>query len=724
MSLRVKSMLVASGTMAILMLILFVSARLILTDSYTRLEQQDTLVHVERALNAFTNELLTLETTATDYATWDDTYNFIPERTPGYVESNYTDSAFSNSRLSLVMLIDAQGQAVYVKGYNLGQNQAQAISPETEALILKDEVLLQPTRTLDPRQGLLALPDGLYLIVSQPILTSAGDGPSRGALIMARAVTPAEITRLSEVTELQLTMLDLSAPLEAEAQAARALLSAQQPMTVRVVNEQLVQGYGLIEDIHGQPVQMLRVDLDRRIYQQGQQTLSYLMLALVGAGLFMGTALTLLLERTVIARLHRLNREVRNIGARANVGLRVSARDADEIGSLATEINHTLDSLETAQRLLRQREREALTLLDSLPAYAFFKDAQGRYVAANQEFCAALHCPREAIGGKTDYDFYPRERAERYRADDAYVMQHGETREVAEETIGSGPDAVVLATKKVPLKDEQGQVIGLIGLAFDVTDRRRAAQEIAQARDQALEALRFKSQLLAHVSHDLRTPINAILGYTEMLQAGVYGPVTEEQRQPLARISLSCNQLARMVNDLLSQSRLEAGKQTLVNRPFAPANLLDAIKAVAAPIAQDKHLELHCNLDPAMPAEIYGDYDRLYQVVLNLVDNALKFTEQGAINVQITRPTATEYAISVTDTGQGIPPQEQALIFEAFQQGAAPARGRYKGVGLGLSIVKQLTVQMGGQISVSSQIGQGSTFTITMPITLTQEVIA
>lgn len=125
-----------------------------------------------------------------------------------------------------------------------------------------------------------------------------------------------------------------------------------------------------------------------------------------------------------------------------------------------------------------------------------------------------------------------------------------------------------------------------------------------------------------------------------------------------------------------------------------------------------------------MPAEIYGDYDRLYQVVLNLVDNALKFTEQGAINVQITRPTATEYAISVTDTGQGIPPQEQALIFEAFQQGAAPARGRYKGVGLGLSIVKQLTVQMGGQISVSSQIGQGSTFTITMPITLTQEVIA
>jgi len=721
MSLRVKSLLVASSTMAILMLILFVAARFIITDSYTRLEQQDTQAHVERALNALTNDLATLQRTGNDYAAWDETYIFMQERTPDYLESNYTDGTFINNRLSLVMLIDVQGQSVYAKAFDLNQNQAQPLTAQAQAQILQDEILLQPTQRSDYKLGLLMLPDGPYLIVSEPILPSDGTGPTRGALIMARALTTEEVARLSEVTQLQLTTLDLRDTLSPEAQAARTAVSEQQPIVVRAANEQLIQGYAAIKDIHDQPMLLLRVDYNRNIYQQGQQTLSLLVLALIVAGVVVGAMLILLLERLVIARLHRLHREVRDIGTSANLTLRVSAQDNDEIGSLSAEINRTLDSLETAQRLLRQREREAITLLDSLPAFAFFKDAHGHYVAANQRFCEALHHTREAIAGKTDRDFYPPERAERYQADDAFVMERGETREVAEETIGSGPDAVVLATKKVPLKDDHGQVIGLIGLAFDVTDRRRAAQELALARDQAVEASRFKSQLLAHVSHDLRTPINAILGYTEMLQADVYGPVSEAQRQPLTRIGLSCNQLARMVNDLLSQSRLEAGKQTAVNRPFAPAKLIEAIRIVATPIAQDKQLEFRCQIDPSVPAEVQGDYDRVYQVVLNLVDNALKFTEYGSIDLRIERPDAAHYAIVVSDTGQGIPPAEQAMVFDAFKQGTAPAQGRYKGVGLGLSIVKQLTTLMGGQISMTSLPGQGSTFTITLPVALAEE---
>jgi PAS domain S-box-containing protein len=720
MSLRIKSLLVAGGTTAILILILFVSARLIITGSYTRLEQQDTQAHVERALNALTNDLASLQRTDTDYAAWDDTYVFMQDRTPGYLESNYADSSFINNRLNLVMLVDGQGQPVYIQAFDLNQNQAAPLAAQAQTLILQDAILLQPARQLDHQLGLIMLPDGPFLIASESILTSASAGPARGALIMARALTANEIEQLSEVTQLKLTAIDLRGQLEPEAQAARAALSDQQPIVVRPVNEQLVQGYALIRDIHDQPVLLLRVDRDRNIYQQGQQTLAYLVLALIVAGLIVGITLAVLLQ-TVIARLHRLNREVYDIGTSTDLTRRVSAQGRDEIGSLTTEINRTFDSLETAQRLLRQREREALTLLDSMPAYAFFKDAQGRYVTANQEFCAIIHCTRETIPGKTDYDFYPPDRAEQYRADDVYVMEHGETREAAEETIGRGPDAVVLATKKVPLKDEHGRVIGLIGLVFDVTERRRASQELALARDQALEALRFKSQLLAHVSHDLRTPINAILGYTEMLQAEVFGPVSEQQREPLTRIGMSCNQLARLVSDLLIQSRMEAGRLTLVNRPFAPASLIDAIKTVADPIAQDKHLELRCQIDPAAPAEVQGDYDRLYQVVLNLVDNALKFTEQGTIDLRIERPDAAHYAIAVADTGRGIPAAEQTLVFEAFEQGAAPTRSRYKGVGLGLSIVKQLTTLMGGQISLSSQAGQGSTFTITLPVSPMQE---
>jgi PAS domain S-box-containing protein len=724
MSLRVKSLLVTSVTMVILMVLLYVLARLIVTDGYTRLEEQDTRAHVERASNALTNDRSTLERTANDYAAWDETYTFMRDRTPDYLGANFPDATFINSRLSLVILIDTQGQIVFAKAFDLDRNEELPVSPQWQTLTAQDEALLQPTHTLSPTTGIWLSPDGPYLIASDPILTSEGTGPSRGALIMARALTEAEIARLSDITQLQLAFLDLRDASDPQAQAMRATLSDQQPIVVRPASEQLVQGFTLVKDIYDQPALVLRVDYPRDIYQQGQQTLTYLLLALLVSGLLVGGTLVLLLERTIIARLGQLNREVHEIGASSNASQRVSAQGRDEVGSLASEINHALESLDNAQHLLRQREREALTLLDSLPAYAFFKDAHGYYVAANQRFCEALHRTREAIAGKTDRDFYSPERAERYQADDAFVMERGEVREVGEETIGSGPDAIVLATKKVPVKDDVGRVIGLIGLAFDVTDRKRAAQELAVARDQAVEALRFKSQLLAHVSHDLRTPINAILGYAEMLEADVYGPLSEEQRQPLVRIKLSCNQLARMVSDLLSQSRLEAGKQTLVNRPFAPANLIDAIKTVTAPIAQDKQLEFHCQVDPEAPAEVWGDYDRLYQVVLNLVDNALKFTEHGAIDLRVARLDADHYTIAVSDTGQGIPADEQALVFEAFRQGSAPAQGRYKGVGLGLSIVRQLTVLMGGEISLTSQPDQGSTFTITLPVTLAHEDIA
>ena len=295
MSLRVKSLLVASSTMAVLMVSLFITAQIILTDSYTRLEQQDMQAHVERALNALANDLATLQRTSNDYAVWDNTYAYMQERTPDYIESNYTDGAFANSRLNLVMLIDPQGQVVYAKAFDLDLNQAVPLTAQAQAQILQDEVLLQPTRESQSRSGLLGLPDGLYLIAAEPILPSSGEGQTRGALIMARALTVAEIAQLGEITQLQLTALDLNGTLDPETQTARAALSDQQPVVIRAANEQTIQGYGLIKDLHDQPLLLMRVDYSRTIYQQGQQTLSYLLFALLVAGVAVGSMLALLL---------------------------------------------------------------------------------------------------------------------------------------------------------------------------------------------------------------------------------------------------------------------------------------------------------------------------------------------------------------------------------------------------------------------------------------------
>jgi PAS domain S-box-containing protein len=717
MSLRIKSLLVAMVTMVVLLIIFLVFTRLIVTSSYTQLEQADTAEHVARAANALRNELNTLARTANDYAAWDDSYNFMESHDPAYLDANYPETTFANNRLSLATIVDPHGEVVFARAFDLDQELETPVAPEILDAITHDPALLRPAQSITSTVGVLNLSTGPLLVAAQPILTNDGSGPSRGALLMGRALSAAEVQRLSEVTQLALTVLRPNDDPSPETQAAVGALSAQTPIVVQPVTELLVQGYTWVNDINGHPTLLLRVDRARGIYQQGQTTLSYLIVVLVIGGLTISMVLAGLLQYTVIRRLGRLNDEVRAIGASSDFSQRVSPQGRDELGQLAAEVNHMLDSLESTESELSQREREAITLLDSIPAYAFLKDAAGRYVMANQKFCDALHHTREEVAGKTDYNFYSPERAERYRADDLSVTLQGQTREVSEETIGEGPDAVVLATRKVPLFNEHGQVIGLIGLAFDITDRIRAAQELAEARDEALAAVRFKSQLLSNVSHDLRTPIGAIMGFAEMLEAGVYGPLQERQVNPVTRIILNSQQLGRMVSDLLDQSRLDAGKLVLRFRPFSPNDLVASIKAAGTLNAREKDLALVGLVDADVPETIVGDYERVHQVVLNLVDNAIRFTDEGTVMVHLRRWDTTQYVIVVSDTGRGIALEDQARVFEAFQQAGEPTTGRYKGLGLGLSIVKQLVTLMGGEVTLDSTPGMGTTFTIALPVT-------
>jgi len=250
-----------------------------------------------------------------------------------------------------------------------------------------------------------------------------------------------------------------------------------------------------------------------------------------------------------------------------------------------------------------------------------------------------------------------------------------------------------------------------------IIELKRAEESLAQAHDQALEASRLKSQLLANISHVLRTPLGSILGYTEMLQAGVYEPLTGQQQEAITEIIESAEQLLNFINNLLSQAQIETGKVVLNAVSFAPAELLDAIQSTSRALARTKGLELTSAIAPDMPAALSGDPYWLRQIIINLVSNAIKFTDRGAVGVHIYRADDVHWAIQVTDTGCGIPAEAQTYIFDSFRQVDETAiRKQHTGSGLGLSIVKQLTDLMGGQITLTSQEGQGSTFTVLLPL--------
>ncbi len=267
---------------------------------------------------------------------------------------------------------------------------------------------------------------------------------------------------------------------------------------------------------------------------------------------------------------------------------------------------------------------------------------------------------------------------------------------------------------QIKRRDEIGRVAEAFNQMASVLNERE--QELKAARDQALESSRFKSELLAKVSHEFRTPLGVILGFSEILQSEVFGPLNEEQQKPLTEIINSSNHLSNLVSDLLDQSRLEAGKMKFKYSSFQISQLLEHITSQMELLAAKKKINLETVIENDVPKYIIGDSARIQQIIVNLVSNAIKFTDQGFVRLRIFIADSQFWGIEVQDSGTGIPQESLQIIFEPFKQIDGSITRQRRGTGLGLSIVKQLTEAMRGKISLISTPNIGSTFTVLLPI--------
>jgi PAS domain S-box-containing protein len=281
-------------------------------------------------------------------------------------------------------------------------------------------------------------------------------------------------------------------------------------------------------------------------------------------------------------------------------------------------------------------------------------------------------------------------------------------------------EEIFLETRCLPLRDAAGEPNGMLCVALDVTERMRTTLALVRARDEAEAATRAKSAFLATMSHEIRTPLNAVIGMAGLL---LDTPMSIEQRRYAETIRTSGDMLLAVINDILDFSKIEAGNMELEHQPFNPRACVEEVIDLLAPRAAEKGLRLAAAIDFAVPEHIISDVTRVRQILVNLVGNAVKFTSQGEVLVRvITRagPSAEtlNLTIAISDTGLGIPRDRQSRLFQPFSQVDASTTRRYGGTGLGLAICKRLCDLLGGTISVMSQPGQGSTFTVNLPVTL------
>lgn len=395
---------------------------------------------------------------------------------------------------------------------------------------------------------------------------------------------------------------------------------------------------------------------------------------------------------------------------------------------LQQENNEHEKQLLQLRKKLQQKNMEIFhlkSILDSLPGSVYWKDKNGIYLGRNSYSIEKMesvglekNTNPDNIAGKTDYNIFPKEVADRYREHDLKVLKFG--KEISSEepvTLPNGKTLIQLSTKR-PLRDENGTIIGVIGNTVDITYQKKIEAALIKAKEQAENAARVKTNFIRNMEHDIRTPFSGIWGIANYLWEH---EEEETKKELLGEVTQSAKQLLDYCNGILDFAKTESGALPVLEKKFNLKDLLDNTIIAEKPAARHKKLELLFKQTNDLPTFVIGDAYRLSRILINLVSNAIKFTENGKITVEIKRVKGAGDCLIqfiIADTGIGISKEQHDFIFEKFSKLSPSSKGKYRGLGLGLRVVKQFVYEMEGEIDLKSKPNQGTTFACTIPFKL------
>ena len=391
----------------------------------------------------------------------------------------------------------------------------------------------------------------------------------------------------------------------------------------------------------------------------------------------------------------------------------------DEVGQLTRSFNQMRASLQESNASLQEREEHLQAVVSSVIDGIITIDEKGTVKSFNQAAERLFGYAREEVLERNVRMLMP----DPYHGEhDQYLANYGRTREakiigIGREVVGRRKDGSTFPMDLAVSEMRAGAARMFVGIARDITERKKAEEDLRLAKEQAEDANRAKSQFLANMSHELRTPLNAILGYSEMLEESAEDEDRSQDAADAKKIQVAGHHLLELIDSVLDLSKIEAGMIELHLEEFDVVELIDGVTQTAMPLFERKGNTLEVRCDEAVGA-MHADLTRVRQVLFNLLSNASKFTDQGTVCLSAVRQADAgrdwlEFAVS--DTGIGMTEEQLARIFEPFQQADSSTTRNYGGTGLGLTICREFCQMMGGDIRVESEPGRGSTFTMRLP---------
>ena len=483
-----------------------------------------------------------MKTLTYDWAVWDDTYAFIENANQEYIKSNLVDGTFTTLNLNLMLFINTSGQMVYSKAFNLNNKEEVAVPQELLAYLTPGSYLVKRSDPQSVVSGIILLPENPMLIVSYPILTSEGEGPINGTLIVGRYLDADKINRLAEQTRLSLNIEHYDrSPLPVDFQVAAGYLSAKNPIVIRPLDERSIAGYALIRDIFDRPALLLKISTPRDIYAQGQTTAAIFILSLLGIGLVLGLVLIFFLDRQVLSRLTRLSQGIGNIGKSGDLSTRVPVTGKDELSNLGVAINVMVETLEKSSDLLKNKNRQLdthneelqneiearrqaeglyTTLAESSPVGVYIYQ-NGKFQFVNAEFQKQTGYSEEELLNMAAYELVHPDDREQAR-ENAVQMLKG-NRQSPYEFMSIGKDGRNIWSMETVTSINYKGKRATLGNFMDITERKQAEEALRESEE------KYRSLVDNSLAGVFSTNLKGEILYVNKAQASIFGYDSPEE---------------------------------------------------------------------------------------------------------------------------------------------------------------------------------------------------